>query len=216
MKVIVLGAGVIGVSTAWFLHKAGHQVTVIDRAEGAAMETSFGNAGQLSYGYTTPWASPGIPQKAAKWMMKPHSPLILRPDGSAYQLKWLGKMLANCDTEHYKLNKERMVRVSEYSREMFARLDKAAMAFLSSSLTIACVILTAGVTMFPFVMPSSTVPNVSLTMWDATSSLFTLQVMTVVAIIFVPIVLAYTAWAYYKMFGRLDKNFIEKNKHSLY
>ncbi len=124
MKVIVLGAGVIGVSTAWFLHKAGHQVTVIDRAEGAAMETSFGNAGQLSYGYTTPWASPGIPQKAAKWMMKPHSPLILRPDGSAYQLKWLGKMLANCDTEHYKLNKERMVRVSEYSREMFARLDK--------------------------------------------------------------------------------------------
>jgi cytochrome d ubiquinol oxidase subunit II len=65
-------------------------------------------------------------------------------------------------------------------------------------------------------MPSSTVPNVSLTMWDATSSLFTLQVMTVVAIIFVPIVLAYTAWAYYKMFGRLDKNFIEKNKHSLY
>jgi cytochrome d ubiquinol oxidase subunit II len=99
---------------------------------------------------------------------------------------------------------------------LFARLDKAAMAFLSSSLTIACVILTAGVTMFPFVMPSSTVPNVSLTMWDATSSLFTLQVMTVVAIIFVPIVLAYTAWAYYKMFGRLDKNFIEKNKHSLY
>ncbi|MGL5385410.1 MAG: cytochrome d ubiquinol oxidase subunit II [Serratia sp. (in: enterobacteria)] len=99
---------------------------------------------------------------------------------------------------------------------LFARLDKAAMAFLSSSLTIACVILTAGVTMFPFVMPSSTVPNVSLTMWDATSSMFTLQVMTVVAIIFVPIVLAYTAWAYYKMFGRLDKNFIEKNKHSLY
>lgn len=99
---------------------------------------------------------------------------------------------------------------------LFARLDKAAMAFLTSSLTIACVILTAGVTMFPFVMPSSTVPNVSLTMWDATSSMFTLQVMTVVAIIFVPIVLAYTAWAYYKMFGRLDKNFIEKNKHSLY
>ncbi|KEY60890.1 cytochrome d ubiquinol oxidase subunit II [Serratia sp. DD3] len=99
---------------------------------------------------------------------------------------------------------------------LFSRFGKGAMAFVTSSLTCACVILTAGVTMFPFVMPSSTVPNVSLTMWDATSSLFTLQVMTVVAIIFVPIVLAYTIWSYYKMFGRLDKNFIENNKHSLY
>ncbi|MFC0229522.1 cytochrome d ubiquinol oxidase subunit II [Serratia aquatilis] len=99
---------------------------------------------------------------------------------------------------------------------LFSRLEKGALAFLTSSLTIACVILTAGVTMFPFVMPSSTVPNVSLTMWDATSSLLTLKVMTIVAIIFVPIVLAYTIWSYYKMFGRLDKNFIDKNKHSLY
>lgn len=99
---------------------------------------------------------------------------------------------------------------------LFSRLEKGAMAFLTSSLTIACVILTAGVTMFPFVMPSSTVPNVSLTMWDATSSLLTLKVMTIVAIIFVPIVLAYTCWSYYKMFGRLDKKFIENNKHSLY
>ncbi|SQI33944.1 Cytochrome d ubiquinol oxidase subunit 2 [Serratia plymuthica] len=82
---------------------------------------------------------------------------------------------------------------------LFSRLQKDALAFVSSSLTIACVILTAGVTMFPFVMPSSTVPNVSLTMWDATSSLFTLEVMTVVAAIFVPIVLAYTSWSYYKM-----------------
>lgn len=63
MHIIVLGAGVAGVSTAWYLAKAGHQVTVIDRAEAAAMETSFANAGQLSYGYTTPWAAPGIPQK---------------------------------------------------------------------------------------------------------------------------------------------------------
>ncbi|MGQ6155720.1 cytochrome d ubiquinol oxidase subunit II [Serratia sp. IR-2025] len=99
---------------------------------------------------------------------------------------------------------------------LFSRLEKVALAFVTSSLTIACVILTAGVTMFPFVMPSSTVPNVSLTMWDATSSLLTLKVMTVVAAIFVPIVLAYTSWSYYKMFGRLDKNYIENNKHSLY
>lgn len=70
--------------------------------------------------------------------------------------------------------------------------------------------------MFPFVMPSSTMPNVSLTMWDATSSLLTLKVMTIVAIIFVPIILLYTSWCYYKMFGRIDKEFIENNKHSLY
>ncbi|KLN97149.1 cytochrome d ubiquinol oxidase subunit II [Moellerella wisconsensis] len=99
---------------------------------------------------------------------------------------------------------------------LFTKADKGALAFITSSLTIACIILTCGVAMFPFIMPSSIMPNASLTMWDATSSLFTLQVMTVVAIIFVPIILAYTAWCYYKMFGRLDKKFIESNNHSLY
>lgn len=99
---------------------------------------------------------------------------------------------------------------------LFTRLEKGALAFVTSSLTITCVILTTGVTMFPFVMPSNTAPNISLTMWDATSSLLTLKVMTVVAAIFIPIVLAYTSWSYYKMFGRLDKNYIENNKHSLY
>ncbi|PWC13723.1 cytochrome d ubiquinol oxidase subunit II [Brenneria roseae subsp. americana] len=97
-----------------------------------------------------------------------------------------------------------------------ARMEKGAWAFLFSSLTIACVILTAGVAMFPFIMPSVTAPNVSLTMWDATSSLLTLKVMTVVAIIFVPIVLSYTAWCYYKMFGRITKEHIEQNTHSMY
>ena len=92
---------------------------------------------------------------------------------------------------------------------LLSRFEKGAWAFLFSSLTIACV-------MFPFVMPSSTMPNVSLTMWDATSSLLTLKVMTIVAIIFVPIILLYTSWCYYKMFGRIDKEFIENNKHSLY
>ncbi|EGV38608.1 D-amino acid dehydrogenase [Neisseria weaveri] len=119
MDVIVLGSGVAGVSTAWFLAKAGHRVTVIDRADAAAMETSFANAGQLSYGYTTPWAAPGIPAKAAKWMLKKHSPLIFRPDGSLWQLQWLRQMLSNCNNEKYHINKERMVRISEYSREMF-------------------------------------------------------------------------------------------------
>ncbi|MGV7961448.1 cytochrome d ubiquinol oxidase subunit II [Photorhabdus tasmaniensis] len=99
---------------------------------------------------------------------------------------------------------------------LMTRMNKAGWAFLCSSLTIACIILTCGVTMFPFVMPSVTHPNVSLTMWDATSSLLTLRVMFVVALIFVPIILGYTIWCYYKMFGRLDKSFIENNKHSLY
>ncbi|MBK0004745.1 cytochrome d ubiquinol oxidase subunit II [Erwinia sp. S38] len=97
-----------------------------------------------------------------------------------------------------------------------SRLEKGAWAFVFSSLTMACVILTAGVAMFPFIMPSVTVPNVSLTMWDATSTLLTLRVMTVVAIIFVPIVLSYTIWCYYKMFGRVTKEQIESNSHSLY
>ena len=99
---------------------------------------------------------------------------------------------------------------------VMARAEKGAMAFLFSSLSIACVILTAGIAMFPFIMPSVTVPNVSLTVWDATSSLLTLRVMTVVAIIFVPIVLSYTIWCYYKMFGRITKEHVEQNSHSLY
>lgn len=96
MKVLVLGAGVAGVSSAWYLAEAGHEVTVIDRAEGVAMETSFANAGQLSYGYTTPWAAPGIPTKALKWLFKSHPPLLFRPDGSLYQIEWLWRMLQNC------------------------------------------------------------------------------------------------------------------------
>lgn len=99
---------------------------------------------------------------------------------------------------------------------LMARVEKGAMAFLFSSLSIACVILTAGITMFPFVMPSITMPNASLTMWDATSSLLTLKVMTCVAIVFVPIILCYTTWCYYKMFGRITKEHVEQNSHSLY
>ncbi|MBS9434940.1 cytochrome d ubiquinol oxidase subunit II [Photorhabdus hainanensis] len=106
--------------------------------------------------------------------------------------------------------------VSPLLTMLMTHMNKAGWAFLFSSLTIAGIILACGVTMFPFVMPSITNPNVSLTMWDATSSLMTLRVMFVVALIFVPIVLGYTIWCYYKMFGRLDKSFIEDNKHSLY
>lgn len=94
--------------------------------------------------------------------------------------------------------------------------DKNGWVFLTSSLTIACVLLTFAVTTFPFIMPSSLVPNVSLTIWDATSSHLTLTIMFWVVVIFLPIVLLYTIWAYIKMFGRLNKSYLEKHDHILY
>ncbi|MGL5251324.1 MAG: cytochrome d ubiquinol oxidase subunit II, partial [Enterovibrio sp.] len=98
----------------------------------------------------------------------------------------------------------------------FSHFERPALAFVCSSLAMAGIILTAGFAMFPFVLPSSLNPNHSLTLWDTTSSEFTLSIMTNVAIVMVPIVLSYTAWSYYKMFGRLDSKFIEDNKNNLY
>ncbi len=97
-----------------------------------------------------------------------------------------------------------------------SRFEKGAIAFITSSLTNAGVILTAGFAMFPFIMPSNEIPNHSLTMWDSTSSELTLNLMTGVAFVMVPIILSYTIWTYYKMFGRIDSQFIEENKNSLY
>ncbi|GGY10833.1 D-amino acid dehydrogenase [Paludibacterium paludis] len=122
MKVIVLGGGVVGVSTAWYLAKAGCEVTVVDRAESVAMETSFGNAGQISPGYSAPWAAPGIPLKAIKWLFQRHAPLAFRPDGSLYQLRWMAQMLANCNEKSYAVNKARMMRLAEYSRDKIREL----------------------------------------------------------------------------------------------
>ncbi|UJF18627.1 cytochrome d ubiquinol oxidase subunit II [Vibrio sp. SS-MA-C1-2] len=97
-----------------------------------------------------------------------------------------------------------------------ARLERCGFSFLFSSLAIAGVIFTAGFALFPFVMPSSIMPNFSLTMWDSTSSQLTLTIMTITAAIFVPIILAYTSWNYYKMYGRIDNKFVEDNKTSSY
>ncbi|AUH00836.1 D-amino acid dehydrogenase small subunit [Prodigiosinella confusarubida] len=117
MKVVILGSGVVGVSSAWYLTQAGHEVTVIDRQPEPAQETSAGNAGQISPGYSAPWAAPGIPIKAIKWLFQRHAPLAIRPDFSTEQLRWMWQMLLNCDTSHYKINKARMVRLAEYSRD---------------------------------------------------------------------------------------------------
>ena len=122
MKVVVLGAGVIGVTTAYYLARAGAEVTVIDRQDGPALDTSFANAGQVSFGYSTPWGAPGIPMKALKWMFEKHAPLSIRPDGSLFQLRWMAQMLRNCSAERYAVNKERMLRLSNYSRQCIAQL----------------------------------------------------------------------------------------------
>ena len=122
MRVIVLGSGVVGVTTAYYLAKAGHAVTVIDRQPGPALETSFANAGQISPGYASPWAAPGIPLKAAKWLFQRHAPLAIRPDGSLFQLAWMWQMYRNCSADRYAVNKERMVRLAEYSRDCMRAL----------------------------------------------------------------------------------------------
>lgn len=116
MKVIVLGAGVIGVTTAYQLVRAGHEVTVVDRQPGAALETSFANAGEISFGYCSPWAAPGIPVKALRWMLMKHAPLILRPKVDGAMLSWLASMLRNCTSARYALNKSRMLKLADYSR----------------------------------------------------------------------------------------------------
>ncbi len=117
MKIVVLGAGVIGVTSAWYLAKAGHDVTVIDRQAGPSLETSFANAGEISPGYSSPWAAPGIPMKAIKWMFMKHAPLIIQPRPDLAKLGWMAQMLSNCTTAAYQTNKRRMVRLAEYSRD---------------------------------------------------------------------------------------------------
>lgn len=122
MKILVLGAGVIGTTTAYYLARDGHEVTVIDRQPGPALETSFANAGEISPGYASPWAGPGIPQKAVKWLMMAHPPLILRASLDPAMIEWGLRMLANCTSNAYAINKARMVRIAEYSRDMLIAL----------------------------------------------------------------------------------------------
>ena len=88
MKVLVLGGGVIGVASAYFLAKAGHEVTVVDRQSGPALETSFANAGEVSPGYSAPWAGPGVPVKAIKWLLMNHSPLVIHPMRDPAMWRW--------------------------------------------------------------------------------------------------------------------------------
>ena len=122
MKVIVLGGGVIGVSAAFQLARAGHQVTVLERQAAAALETSYGNAGEVSPGYSAPWAGPGVPVKAIKWLLMEHRPLVIRPQLDLNLVRWGLAMLRNCTAARYEVNKGRMVRLAEYSRDCLREL----------------------------------------------------------------------------------------------
>lgn len=122
MDVVIVGGGVIGVTSAWFLRQAGHDVTVIDRQPGAALETSFANAGQVSWTFAKPWAAPGVPLNAVKWMLQEHAPLVLRPRLDPAMWSWLVRMLANCRESRYLANLERMLRIARYSHETLVEL----------------------------------------------------------------------------------------------
>ncbi|MBL7232106.1 D-amino acid dehydrogenase [Komagataeibacter oboediens] len=122
MKIIVLGSGVVGVTSAWYLAQAGHEVTVVDRQPEAGLETSFANAGQVSPGYSSPWAGPGVPLKSIKWLLMKYRPFVFWPMPDPHLWKWLVQMLENCTATAYDRNKGRMVRIAEYSRDMMMEL----------------------------------------------------------------------------------------------
>lgn len=122
MKITILGSGVIGTTAAYYLAKAGHEVTVLERQPGPALETSFANAGEVSPGYSAPWAGPGVPVKAVKWLLMHHSPLVIKPMLDWAMWRWGLGMLRNCTEARYRVNKARMVRLAEYSRDCMVQL----------------------------------------------------------------------------------------------
>jgi D-amino-acid dehydrogenase len=116
MKVLVLGAGVIGVSTAWYLSQRGHEVTVIDRREGAGLETSFANGGQISASHAEPWANPGAPAKILQWIWRDDAPLLFRWRMDPHQWAWGARFLLECLPGRTRENIAQIVRLSLYSR----------------------------------------------------------------------------------------------------
>jgi len=122
MKILILGSGVIGTTAAWYLNQAGHEVEVIDRQPGAALETSYANAGEVSPGYSSPWAGPGVPVKAVKWLLMHFGPLVIRPKVDPAMVTWCLQMLRNCTEARYAVNKARMVPIAEYSRDCLKAL----------------------------------------------------------------------------------------------
>jgi D-amino-acid dehydrogenase len=125
MKVLVLGGGVIGCTAAYELAGEGHEVSLVERQKGPALETSYANAGEVSPGYSAPWAGPGAPLKAIRWLLMDHRPLVLRPHLDWPMIGWILAMLRNCTARRYEINKGRMVRLAEYSRDCMKELREA-------------------------------------------------------------------------------------------
>jgi D-amino-acid dehydrogenase len=116
LRVLVLGAGVVGVTSAWFLRQAGHDVTVIERQIGAGRETSFANGGQISVSHAEPWAHPGAPRKVLQWLGREDAPLLFRPRLSAEQWTWGLAFLRECTAARAAQNTRRLVALGLYSR----------------------------------------------------------------------------------------------------
>lgn len=122
MRVVVLGGGVIGITTAWWLARDGAQVTVIDRQPGPGLETSFANGGQISANHATPWAAPSTPLKALRWLGRADAPLLFHLRFDSALAAWLLRFLANCRRARTKINIERALRVALYSRRQLAAI----------------------------------------------------------------------------------------------
>ena len=116
MKVAVLGAGVIGTTAAWYLRQAGHDVQVLERREAAGMETSFANGGQISASHALPWAAPGVPLKALKWMLREDAPLLFRLRADPAQWRWGLQFLRECTAARFRANAARLMRLGLYSQ----------------------------------------------------------------------------------------------------
>ncbi|MEW6706360.1 MAG: D-amino acid dehydrogenase [Pseudomonadota bacterium] len=144
MKVIVLGAGIVGVSTAWYLLEQGHEVTVVDRQADAALETSFANGAQISVSFCEPWANAAAPFKVAKWLLRDDSPLLFRPKLDPQQWKWGLSFLGQCNDAAFERNVQQLVALGRYSHESlkalvaqtgieYHRLERGILHFFSSA-----------------------------------------------------------------------------------
>ncbi|MDO9435722.1 D-amino acid dehydrogenase [Hydrogenophaga sp.] len=124
MRVIVMGAGVIGTATAWYLQRAGHEVTVLERNAAAACETSFGNGGQISVSHAEPWANPSAPLKLLKWLGREDAPLLFRLRADPAQWRWGLKFLLECPPGRSRHNMVQLLNLGTYSRESLQQLRR--------------------------------------------------------------------------------------------
>jgi D-amino-acid dehydrogenase len=124
MKVAIVGAGIVGVTTAYELTADGHEVTVFERHGAAALETSFANAGVVAPGYVTPWAAPGMTTKVARYLFSRHAPVRLCWPLAAHEVGWMMRWRRACDLETYAANRARMQRLAFYSRQRLHRLTE--------------------------------------------------------------------------------------------